>query len=726
MYFSLKAISLFSILTLFLIILNIPVVTPIVGFVFLTFIPGYLLLRLLKLDKKILETVIFSLGLSLSLNMFFGLAINQINATLNLSKIMSNIFLATVLFGLSFALIIACRFKEKNLSIPQSSISFNLKRNSLWIILAILIVIFGVVGAIEHSTWLTMAMILGVAALFFLAILMRKRCPNSIFPIIIAASSIALLFNTVLISRYLLGGSDVFSEFAVFKIAENQGFWQPPGQLLSYTLIDSLNSLLSITVLPLIYVNFLNISGDVLFKIFYPFVFAFVPLALYRMYSQQVDKRTAFLSVLFYISVPIAFFGLEPLSLDRQIIGQFFLILSIFLLVTKEISQNNKLILQIFFGAALIVSHYSIAFIFVIYLIFFYAITKLSQARFFLFKKTSMQSLSLAFVVLMVVMTFSWYIFVSNSAFNQLESVMGRISSLFVSDFGSAEARGFGPGALQSLSPVASTTFLGAINKILVYLENGLLAIGILAMVFMPSRFRLSSEFRMVVFVSSLFLLLGFAVPNLSLTLNMTRFYGILIPFLAPFVILGAYFISDLVQKRFLNNVQLFKGKIDFRHLVTLLMTCILIITLLFQTGLIGHVSDGYPYSYSLDLDRRLASEDSSIRIGTHTSYFLQTEVSGATWLQENVKNSTLYADDGAQTTILRSYAYLPEISYLPITFGFSPQSGSFAYLKVTNLELGVVGTAMGGYLNATEVLNGTRTCNVIYSNADSVIYYSP
>ena len=60
------------------ILLDIPFVRQIFGFVFLMFFPGLLILQILKLDKiDSLEKFILSWGLSISFLMFFGLLVNN-------------------------------------------------------------------------------------------------------------------------------------------------------------------------------------------------------------------------------------------------------------------------------------------------------------------------------------------------------------------------------------------------------------------------------------------------------------------------------------------------------------------------------------------------------------------------------------------------------------------------------------------------------------------------
>src|SRR3972149_3161921 len=77
------------------ILLNIPVFRETITFIYLTFIPGFALLRLLRLKKtSLLETFLFSVGLSIAFLMLFGLLANQFYALLGFSQPLSIIPLA--------------------------------------------------------------------------------------------------------------------------------------------------------------------------------------------------------------------------------------------------------------------------------------------------------------------------------------------------------------------------------------------------------------------------------------------------------------------------------------------------------------------------------------------------------------------------------------------------------------------------------------------------------
>ena len=70
-------IFIFLIVTDLAILLDIPILRQLLGFLFFTTIPGLLILCVLKLNRlKLTETIVLSVGLSISFLMFFGLLVD--------------------------------------------------------------------------------------------------------------------------------------------------------------------------------------------------------------------------------------------------------------------------------------------------------------------------------------------------------------------------------------------------------------------------------------------------------------------------------------------------------------------------------------------------------------------------------------------------------------------------------------------------------------------------
>ena len=727
---SLKLVTILYTLTCISVSLDIVILRQIFGFFCLSFIPGYLFLKILKRDEvDHVETVVFSIGLSIAFLMFLGLLVNALSPAFNLSKPLSTFPLIIAISGLTLILLLL-GFKQIDKEVKPVSFGKANTINVLQICLLLVLPVFGIVGALYHNTEFLILMILGVGIMCAASIFSDRLIPRDFLPLAIFLTSIALLLHTALISKHLMG-YDAFNEFYVFKLTEIQGSWHAPGIVISYSLIDTINSILSVTILPAVYTVILKIDGAIFFKLFYPLVFALIPLVLYKMYEQQTGSRVAFISVFFFISMSITFYGIEPLSLNRQIIGQLFFILSIFLIIEKKMVTRKKRVLLIIFASALVLSHYSLAFIFLSYILFLFIFPRIARARaIFPYLKEHhhiTQILSKSLILLLIALTFSWYIYVSNSPLNQLLYSVNRIIKFFVSDFFRAETRL--PPALSSLSPTAPSSLIGIIHKALIYLEHFFIGIGIIVLIIKPKEFNLYPEFRLTAIISFLILALCLVVPNFALTLNTTRFYSIVIPFLTPFFIFGCTFLLRFIGKFFVLRLPKL-NKVFVKNLGVYVASCVLIITFLFQVGLINHVTGDYPYSYPLDLDRRENSNDLSIKVETHSLYFLDQEVISAKWLMVNMNStSKVYADSNSRQTFLRSYALLPDDRMLAITNETKLDSQTYIYLKYLNVRIGVISERIGGtykLLNTSDLSPIMANCSKIYSNGDSDIYFTP
>jgi len=91
--------------------LDIPIFRQVVGFIYLTFLPGIILLRLLRLHRLgVAVTVLLSVGMSISFIMFSGFFINLILPLLNIDSPLSSLHVIisiTILLNVLF--ILSCK-----------------------------------------------------------------------------------------------------------------------------------------------------------------------------------------------------------------------------------------------------------------------------------------------------------------------------------------------------------------------------------------------------------------------------------------------------------------------------------------------------------------------------------------------------------------------------------------------------------------------------------------
>ena len=411
--------------------LDIPILRQVMVFAYLSFLPGFLLLVALRMEKTdLLETILLSVGLSIALLMFIGFLINEFYPILGISQPLSTIPLMLTMSGVTLVLF-AVGLRRGNqgtlnlVEFPKTDLAGPFVKA---IPLAFLPII-GIIGAI-YRDFAVPLLIIAVAVLFVFCMLSTRLIPTKLYPFLIFVICLALALQFTLMSQHVMG-NDAPLEYRVYMLTAINGHWSPltiGAQVEIYYA-----SMLSITILPTVYSVLVNVNGELLFKVLFPLVFCFVPLTLYKILSKQGWKsKTALLAAFFFISSPLVFYGAEPLSINRQIIGEFFLILSIFLILGTEVSSKKKTSLLIIFGAAVVVSHYSLMFIYLGYLVFVFLVSKISRK--------SDTVLSAKFVLLMFGIALGWYFSYASPLLPEIHSTILRIFSNFGADLSNPAA----------------------------------------------------------------------------------------------------------------------------------------------------------------------------------------------------------------------------------------------------------------------------------------------
>ena len=340
---------------------DVPGLRQITGFIFLSFIPGILILRILKIHNiGVIESLLYSVGLSLAFIMFSGVAANFALPLIGISRPISvfPIMATLVVFTLILMPIAYKRDKGFSASTP-TKLTEILSPSSLFLILVLLLAIFGALMVnFYQNNILLLVFIIVVAGIVGLAVFGRF-IDHRVYPLAIAIIALCLLYQTTLISPYLTG-FDIHFEYYFEQLVVDNGYWDATSPY-------GYNTALSITMLAPIYSLILNIDGAWIFKVIYPFIFSLVPLALFHIFSQQMSSKKAFLAVFFFMAVPTFF--LEMISLAKQQIAELFFVLFLLLMVDRKLGLSQRFSLAVVFGLSIVVSHYGFAGIFLYYLI---------------------------------------------------------------------------------------------------------------------------------------------------------------------------------------------------------------------------------------------------------------------------------------------------------------------------------------------------------------------
>lgn len=433
-------------------------IRAILSFCFLVTIPGLLTMLALKFKKvDFWECSVYIVGLSIAFLMFSGLAINWIlpwlhitNKPLSLIPLLSGF--DTMLIILGFIAYIRNQSQEFKLKLPKICLL-----NKVFYILPIIFPLLSIFGATTlnngGSNLITMFMLGGIAVYIFLIFLLKKYINMNIYPSSILMMSSALLLMGWFRSWYV-SGADINLEYHIFQLIKEKQSWS----MSIYN--NAYNACLSISILPTILSNFLNINDQYIFKLILPLIFSFLPVSLFLLFKKFTSNYLAFISVIFFISQP-TFITWWQIPI-RQEVALLYFALSILILFNNKVKVLQKNILFIIFSISMIVSHYSTTyislalFVFTYLLYFIYRFTIRRSFFAFIYGKLNIKAneklskiqpnLSGIMVILPIIFAFIWYVQITNISVglvNFSQDTIGNINKIFNNEIRS-EGSSFG------------------------------------------------------------------------------------------------------------------------------------------------------------------------------------------------------------------------------------------------------------------------------------------
>lgn len=698
----LALVMLFQIVFSIAIWFDIPVFRQVLGFVYLTFIPGYLILLLMKLDKKLdgVEKTVFSVGLSLSFLMLLGLFENEIAPLMGMSKPLS---LLPMLITINCSLLFIGYLTRRSFVLSGNVLKIIPKSIAIFLIPIIL----SILGAFYVNAYgvntILIIMIVTLGVLFAVAVFLEKICPLRIYPFVVFSFALALLLHGSLISVYI-NGHDIQLEYYSFKTTLENFHWSSTHVFWWDETYGRFSSMLSVTILPTIYSVFLNMGPEWVFKIVYPLIFAFVPVTLYSLWKSFIGRKKALIASLIFMS-QLTFY-VELLALTREMIGELFMALLFVVLLSKKLSPAERNICFLIFSISLVVSHYSTAYIFLFFM-------SSAWILFFIRKKTT-EYITLSKVAAFFLITFAWYIYTSQSAAYTSLLTFGNKVYIELGDFFDISSRG--KGVLMGLGLAEAPSAWNYLSRGIAYTLQIFMVIGYLALITKKTLTRFNKEYATFSFVSGI--LLGFCiiVPRFATTLNMERFYHLLLFFLAPLCLVGVEttiaYLLPAVKRKFVS-----RRKADFYAVVLL---CIIVIPyLFFQTNLVYEVVGSKSWSLPLS---RYRMEPRILYLDL--MYIEEYDVFGAKWLAQHIdiENQTVYADKLAVLGVLTSYGMLYR-GYIDIVSNRSRiLPGDFIYLCRMNLDSRVVFTRENNFTRIDDFGYIFEDVNTIYSNGECEI----
>ncbi len=326
------------------------------GFLFLSIVPGLLTFFIFKLkEKSFWGALSIIVGLSLLELMLLALIGNSILPLLGIARPLDKIPLLFEIVFFTILLMSVFWWKIKNISIPTFKyLYFKNRFDFIFSIIPIIFVILSILGSIvlnnSGGNLLTMLMLGSLSIyLVFLIILSKKLSENAILTALFFIS-LSLLLMTSLRGWYITG-HDIQSEFRVFQIARNAGIWK----MSLYR--DAYNACLSITILPTIFSNLLNISDLYIYKFLFQIFFALCTPIIYLIGRSWTNAKISLIGVLYFIGFPTYFRDMP--FLIRQELAFLYFGLMLYIIFASQFKINTRRSLFLVMGVGVILSHYS-------------------------------------------------------------------------------------------------------------------------------------------------------------------------------------------------------------------------------------------------------------------------------------------------------------------------------------------------------------------------------
>jgi uncharacterized membrane protein len=553
------------------ILLDIPFLRQIFGFIFLSILPGVLILQILKLNKiGSTEKIVLAVGLSISFLMFFGLLLNNLSLSLGYETPLATIPLL-VAFNIVLIVLAAIGYKvnkEPFLSLPNPNLSTSEKA---FLIIPVLFPTLSILGMhvmnTRDSNIILMLLLFLIPIYVVFVSFFNKKFPNRIYPVVIFSISISLVLLMSLRSNHILG-ADTHAEYYLFQTALNDLHWSVFGH-------SSLDACLSISLLPTIYQSILNMPSEFLSKILCSLIFSISPLIIYVISKKYVGELYGFIASCFFM---FQMNFLWTAIYSRANVATLFFALAMMTLFNDRIGPLKKRILFIMFMASCMVSHYSTTYIFFFIMLGTYIGVEILSKKY-----TIKEVVSLTIMILFFALIFVWYSQATGTAFNvgveYIENTLSNLNRFFVEESRGVPTQAiFGKGIVQETIPCQ-------IEWVFTWLTFAFVGIGIITLLikrkemsfpelnfkkveFLKEKFEV--EYSVIALACSGLLVIMVALPFISLHYSLHRLYGVAITILSVFFVIGGIMIAKYLNKLF----AVLRGKVLRKHFLSKEKNC--------------------------------------------------------------------------------------------------------------------------------------------------------
>ncbi len=700
------------------------------SFLFLFFLPGYLILRIINIQheekqEKFFLSVILSISFVTIVGLIFNTALPYlgIKRPLDVENILP--WFTGVLIVMYFYLVKA---KLLNFELKGRFQRFN-PIDLLGYFLPMLALGFSIAGATiinnGGGNLLSYAVVVSIFILVVSTIIAPRLYLNAFT---VYAISLSLQYLYSLRSWYVLG-YDINQELRIFNLTKAYGHWDLG------ILKEAYNTCLSINLLPAILTDVAGISENTFFKLVIPAISCLTVALIYLMGKKFIKPQAAFLGA-FFFSVQNQFLQQMP-ALGRQSVAITFFTLAIYSLFIGKPLNRKRDIIYILAIISMVLSHYSTTYVGTVSIIAAYFVLLLLKV---LTKDYSAQRLTLSLVVITFTIAFLWNTLLTENV-KGLEATLRKsvhnISTSFTSDMKSETVKkalfiseenkdeilqefysktkekyaplpervvdGYEPYIIDtdSLLPIFDypmvTRYFGMALPI--FFRLALLA-GVLIMGILLIKGKLEREYSAfsIVFLGLVILML--VLPSVSVDYNLERLYQQGLILLSMPIVIGALFFFKSLGERF----------------SMVLVSFVIFSYLLLNIGIIERVFNGTPSVIFENMG------------GHYDRYYVSApEVAGAKRLQKFINSYDLSITRSDRYGFLRvlGYTNLSLTSFSSDVFPETLQDGSYVYLSKTNVQKS---TAYGLYKDYVFSYNYPIKYldlqkDLLYSNNSSRIY---
>ncbi len=677
------------------ILLDLPILRQVLSFLYFTFVPGLLILQILRLNKlAFLKKFVLSVGLSITFLMLSGLLINSCHPLISKPLSQTPILISFNIFLIILSFIAYKRNKDD--FVAKEVFNFDLDLNGKLLspmLLPFLFPLMSILGTHMMNSYgnnnILLLMLFLIPAYVVVLVCLKDRISRTTYPIAIYAIGVALVIMYQLTSGNISMG-DISTEDYVFHLTANDSHWAMSEFNHNY------NACLSVTILPTVYYRLTGMDSAI-FMLIYPVIHALTPICAYLIFQRYMKHSHAFLAS-FFIIAQFPFTSMVGGTMMRAVIGLVFFYLAILVLFDNRMKKPAKRILFLTLLLSTVLSYYAVSYIFFILLLLYWLTINLVQYH---RKIVSVPSfIRFTTVALIFVLIFTWYGLITSEthddAISYTKDSVTNLANLADQTFKAGRVSLGGESHISDM-----------ITIIIHNISLMLVGIGLIVLMFKYVK-------QQFIPFDKGYLLLMFISGGLLITVSVLNFFGaydpyrtflILLIFLAPAFVIGA----QVINKWFTSNS------------IMLIISLILVAQFFASTYMVYQLG-GVHYSECLNSD------------GTRYNRFYvhDQEVASAKWL-ERTKSETeslniwldypakfIYAQFDAPK--IDEYGWKDIISMTEGTRGY-------IYLRYPNVVKNLVypsSSGQGKYgkeIDIVELSHIFANRHRVYSNGGSEIY---